>query len=223
MFSFKEKKYMPRIVIFANGLMPDLESIRSLLREDDFLIGADGGARHIMALGLMPHFVIGDLDSLTEDDMYELGSADVRVDQYPANKDETDLELAIQYALQLDFSSIVVVAALGGRMDQTLGNISLLTDLVMSNVDIRFDDGVEELFFCRNQAQVKGNIGDIISLVPWNGDVSGVRTTGLKWPLRGETLFSYKTRGISNEMMNDTATIQIKSGLLLIVHRRANP
>lgn len=213
---------MPRIVIFANGLMPDLESIRSLLREDDFLIGADGGARHIMALGLMPHFVIGDLDSLTEDDLYELGSADVRVDQYPANKDETDLELAIQYALQLDFSSIVVVAALGGRMDQTLGNISLLTDLVISNVDIRFDDGVEELFFCRNQAQVKGNIGDIISLIPWNGDVSGVSTTGLKWPLRGETLFSYKTRGISNELIDETAAIQIKSGLLLIVHRRIN-
>lgn len=213
---------MPRIVIFANGSMPDPERVRALLRPDDFLIGADGGARHIMSLGLLPNFVIGDLDSLTEDDMYDLGSADVRVDQYPADKDETDLELAILYALQLDFTSIVIVAALGGRIDQTLGNISLLTDIAMPNADIRFDDGVEEMFFCRNQAQVKGRSGDVVSLIPWSGDVSGVVTTGLKWTLRGETLFSYKTRGISNEMTGDTATVQIKSGLLLIVHRRAD-
>jgi thiamine pyrophosphokinase len=213
---------MPRIVIFANGLLPNLEYVRNMLHADDFLIGVDGGARHIMALELMPNFVIGDLDSLTEDDLYELGSADVRVDQYPANKDETDLELAIQYALQLVFSSIMVVAALGGRTDQTLGNISLLTDFVMSNADIRFDDGLEELFFCRSQAQVHGKSGDIVSLIPWNGDVSGVTTNGLRWALHGETLFSYKTRGISNEMVDEKATVQIKSGLLLIVHRRIN-
>jgi thiamine pyrophosphokinase len=174
-----------------------------------------------MSLGLLPNFVIGDLDSLTEDDLYELGSADVRVDQYPADKDETDLELAIQYALQLDFTSIVVIAALGGRTDQSLGNISLLTDFAASNAAIRFDDGVEEIFFCRNQTQVKGRSGDIVSLIPWGGDVSGVVTTGLKWTLRGEILFSYKTRGISNEMTADTAEVQVKSGLLLIVHRRA--
>jgi thiamine pyrophosphokinase len=213
---------MPRIVIFANGLVPNLEEVRTFLRPDDFLIGADGGTRHIMALGLLPSFVIGDLDSLNEDDLYELGSADVRVDQYPENKDETDLELAIQYALQLRYSSIVIVGALGGRMDQTLGNISLLTDFLISNADIRLDDGVEELLFCRDQAQVKGRSGDIVSLIPWNGDVSGVVTTGLKWALHAEMLFSYKTRGISNEMTDETATIQIKSGLLLIVHRRAD-
>lgn len=213
---------MPRVVIFANGLLPNLETVRNILRADDFLIGADGGARLIMTLGLLPNFVIGDLDSLTEDDLYDLGSADVRVDQYPANKDETDLELAIQYALQLSPSSIIIVAALGGRMDQTLGNISLLTDLLMSNIDIRLDDGVEEIFFCRDQAQVHGKNTDIVSLIPWNGDVSGIVTTGLKWPLRSETLFSYKTRGLSNEMINETATVQIKSGLLLIVHRRAD-
>jgi thiamine pyrophosphokinase len=212
---------MARVVIFANGHLPNSETIRKILLEDDFLIGADAGARLIMSLGLMPDFVIGDLDSLTADDLYELGSADVRVDQYPEDKDETDLELAIQYALRLQPSSIIIIAALGGRMDQTLGNISLLTDSLISNVDTRLDDGLEELFFCRDRAQVKGRSGDIVSLIPWNGDVSGIITSGLKWTLWSETLFSYKTRGISNEMIDDTATIQIKSGLLLIVHRRA--
>ncbi|MBI5352916.1 MAG: thiamine diphosphokinase [Chloroflexi bacterium] len=211
---------MPRMVIFANGLIPSLDSVRSLLRPDDFLIGADGGARHIMGLGLMPHLVIGDLDSLTEDELYELSSADVKIEQYPEDKNETDLELAIEYALEQRASSIIIVAALGGRMDQSFGNIALLSDPLISRTDIRLDDGAEEISFCRGQAQVNGRSGDIVSLIPWGGDVSGVTTTGLKWTLISEILYSHKTRGISNEMTGDTATVQIKSGSLLIVHRR---
>jgi thiamine pyrophosphokinase len=211
---------MPRVVIFANGVLPNLESAKKLLRPDDFLLGVDGGARLIMGLDLMPNLVMGDLDSLSEDDLYDLGAADIPTNQYPTDKDETDLELAIKYAIQLLPGSILIVAALGGRLDQTLANISLLADLLLSHIDIRLDDGVEEVFFCRDSAQVNGNIGDTVSLIPWNVDVNGVVTTGLKWILDRETLFPYKTRGISNEMIDETATIKIQSGLLLIVHRR---
>jgi thiamine pyrophosphokinase len=211
-----------RVVIFANGVLPNSESIKKILLPDDFLLGVDGGARLIMQLDLMPTFVMGDLDSLNEDDMYELGSTDVRTHQYPRDKDETDLELALQYAMELNPTSIVVAAALGGRIDQTLANIFLLTDLLLSHVDIRLDDGVEEVFFCRNNALVNGKIGDTVSLIPWNMEVKGVTTTGLKWTLNGENLLPYKTRGISNEMLKETATVKIQSGLLLIVHRRAD-
>jgi thiamine pyrophosphokinase len=211
---------MPRVVIFANGLLPDLEAAKKLLRPDDFLLGVDGGAHFIMELGLLPSLVMGDLDSLSEDDLYELGNADVRTHQYPADKDETDLELALQYALELRPTVILIAAALGGRIDQTLANISLLTDTLLAHTDIRLDDGVEEVFFCRDNARVNGNIGDTVSLLPWNGEVNGVFTTGLKWTLSNETLFPYKTRGISNEMITETADIKIRSGLLLIIHRR---
>ena len=212
---------MPRIVIFANGLVPDPEAIRNLLRPDDLLIGADGGARHIMGLGLMPSLVVGDLDSLTGDELYELSSADVKIEQYPEDKNETDLELALDHALEQRAGSILIVGALGGRLDQTLGNISLLSDPLISRLNIRLDDGLEEIFFCRSQTQVSGKIGDIVSLVPWNGDVSGVVTSGLKWTLTGETLSPHKTRGISNEMTAETADIQITSGSLLVIHRRS--
>ena len=211
---------MSRVVIFVNGLMPNFESAKKLLRPDDSLLGVDGGTRLIMELGLMPNLVIGDLDSLTEDDIKRINAVNVKMIRYPVDKDETDLELAIQHALGLNPNSIIIVAALGGRMDQTLANITLLTDSLLSHVDIRLDDGVEEVFFCRNNAQVSGNIGDTVSLIPWNGDVSGILTAGLKWNLNNETLFSHKTRGISNEMIKETAIIKIQSGLLLIIHRR---
>lgn len=219
---------MPRAVIFANGQVPDLEKARSLLQADDYLIAADGGANHLMKMGILPDIVIGDLDSVDEDTLFELTSAEVKIEQFSEDKDETDIELALRYAVELRPSAVLIVGALGGRLDQTLANLSILTDPVLASVDIRMDDGVEEVFFLRasdakgRQAEVRGRSGDTVSLIPWHAPVEGVTTEGLQWPLYAETLFPDKSRGISNMMFADTATIKIQSGLLLIVHRRSH-
>ena len=215
-----EKVKLPRIIIFANGELPGLEKARALLHEDDFIIAADGGTRHALALGRTPNVIIGDLDSLPAN--FEISKFDNDVILYPKDKNETDLELAIQHALTLNPEQIIILAALGGRLDQTLGNIALISDLQPAAYNMKIDDGLEEIFFCRENAQVDGASGDIVSLIPWQGEVTGIVTAGLKWSLQNETLYPQKTRGISNEMIGDAATVQIKSGLLLIVHRRIN-
>ncbi|MDO8754139.1 MAG: thiamine diphosphokinase [Anaerolineales bacterium] len=213
---------MSRIIIFANGNLPDPDKAHALLRESDFIIAADGGTHHALALGRTPNIIIGDLDSATFD-LRPLTEKGTQVIQFPKDKNETDLELAIQHALTLNPEQIIILAALGGRLDQTLGNIALISDsfiLHPSSFILHLDDGIEEVFFCRDECKINGTVGDIVSLIPWQGEVTGIVTTGLKWTLQNETLYPQKTRGISNEMLNDTATIQIKSGLLLIVHRR---
>jgi len=211
---------MSRILIFANGDLPDLEKVRALIRADDFILCADGGTRHVLALGLTPHLVIGDMDSVSKDETQQLEKADVPIELFPHDKNETDLELAILHALEKHPEAILIVAALGGRLDQTLGNIALLSNARLADVDIRLDDGVEEVFFCRTRSEVRGGSGDLVSLIPWREKVEGVQTKNLKWPLRDEILYPEKTRGISNEMTVDIANIKIKSGLLLVVHRR---
>ena len=113
-----------------------------------------------------------------------------------------------------------IIGALGGRLDQTLGNIALISNLQPATCNLKLNDGLEEVFFCHDHAEVNGAVGDIVSLIPWQGEVTGILTQGLKWVLQNETLYPHKTRGISNEMTGDTATIKIKSGLLLVVHRR---
>ncbi len=210
---------MSRILIFANGDLPDLESARALIHSDDLIIAADGGTRHVLELGLIPDFIVGDLDSLPLD-VHDPILKNTQIILFPRDKNEIDLELAIDHALTSNPSQLVIVAALGGRLDQMLGNISLLTDARLSTYDVRLDDGVEEAFFCRDQIQITGRRGDIVSLLPWQGEVTGILTMGLKWPLQNENLYPYKTRGISNEMLDSEATIKIKSGLLLVVHRR---
>ena len=210
-----------RIVIFANGELPSLDKARTLIQKDDYIICADGGTRHALALGIKPDIIIGDMDSVEKGQLQNLRQADASMELFPHDKNETDLELALHRAIELNSKQIIIVAALGGRLDQTLANIILLTDPRLSKFEIRLDDGVEESFFCRDQAQVLGSRGDLVSLIPWGGPVSEVQTTDLRWALIKETLYPDKTRGISNEMTSDTATISIGSGLLLVVHRRA--
>jgi thiamine pyrophosphokinase len=209
---------MSRIIIFANGSLPNLEKARALLRPDDFILCADGGACHALALGLTPNLIIGDMDSLPS----TFNLQPETFIRFPTDKNETDLELAINHALTLNPDQILILAALGGRMDQTLANIALLSNLQLATCNIKLTDGVEEIFFCRDHAQVIGRSGDIVSLIPWQGEVTGVFTENLKWHLDHETLYPDKTRGISNEMTADIATVSIKSGLLLITHITGN-
>lgn len=207
-----------RALIFINGDLPDLDAARRILEPDAFMIAVDGGTRHLLALGLLPSVVIGDLDSLDPAHLLTLEKNHVEIIQHPKDKDETDLELALNYALDLGYRNIRLVAALGGRLDHTLGNLSLLTKPSLAGLDLRIEDGVEEAFFVRRQAQIHGRAGETVSLLPWNGDVTGIQTEGLRWPLRHETLKAHKTRGISNEMVSDVAKISIDSGLLLCIH-----
>jgi len=217
---------MPRIVIFANGEVPDLDAARALLQPGDYLIAADGGTNHLLKMGILPEIVIGDLDSIDEDTLFELTSAEVDVKQYSEDKDETDIELALQYAVEMQPTSILIVGALGGRLDQTLSNLSILTDPLLPKIDIRLDDGIEEAFFCRTnadkggQVEVQGRSGDTVSLIPWHGPAEGVTTAGLQWPLYAKTLSASKSRGVSNVMLGESASVNIKKGLLLVVHRR---
>ena len=211
---------MNRITIFANGELPDINKVCAILQDDDYIICADGGTRHASSLNLKPDLVIGDMDSTESSLLQKMQMDGVLIELYPRDKNETDLELAISNAIELEPKEIIIVAALGGRLDQTLANIALLSDPRFSRFALRLDDGVEEIFFCRDKAEIKGRSGDIVSLIPWGKEVTSVRTENLKWLLNDETLYPEKTRGISNEMTDDVASVKISSGMLLVVHTR---
>jgi thiamine pyrophosphokinase len=155
-----------RCVIFANGDPPNPETARRHANHADLLVAADGGAHHALALDLVPHVVIGDLDSLDEGKQTRLRSAGTRFFVHPAAKDETDLELALLYAAEQDARTIIVLAALGGRLDQTLANILLLAMPALVGRDVRLIDGPQTAFVVRDEATIVGNPGDTVSLLP---------------------------------------------------------
>jgi thiamine pyrophosphokinase len=213
---------MSRAVIFVNGHIADLEQVRRLTRPGDTFLAADGGTHHALALGLLPSVVIGDLDSLSDDEHTKLETAHTQIRRHSRDKNETDFELALYYTVEAGYREILIIAALGDRLDQTLGNLALLADPSLVGLDIRVDDGVEEVYFAHRgtQVRVEGCPGDIVSLIPWGGEVTGVTSEGLRWPLMREILNPHKTRGISNELLGEVASVSLESGLLLVVHSR---
>lgn len=211
----------PRVIIFANGFLPDPKRAQALVRPDDILIAADGGIRHLLALGFHPHAVVGDLDSLPPLLLETLQRRGAVIHPYPREKNETDLELALRHALEYRPQAIRVVGALGLRLDQTLANVALLAAPWLEGVDVRLDDGVEEVLLVRSEATIEGQPGETVSLIPWGMPVEGITTEGLLWPLREETLYPDQTRGISNELTGPQARVRVRSGLLVIVHRRS--
>ncbi len=209
-----------RAVIFANGDVSDLAAVRNLLRESEYLIAADGGSRHLAQLGRLPALLIGDLDSTPEAEVERLRRAGVRVERYPTAKDETDLELAIRAGVDGGYRQVVIIGALGGRLDQTLGNIALLGDPRFAGADLRLDDGHEEVWLVRGETRIEGSAGDTVSLLPVGGEARGVVTEGLEYPLKDETLYPYRTRGISNRLVSGAARVWVREGEVLCIHTR---
>lgn len=209
-----------RAVIFVNGVMADPAGVRSWLGDDDYLVAVDGGLLHMHALGIRPHLLIGDLDSLENQDVQSLREAGVEVEIYPREKDQTDLELALERVAGQKFKEIRIVAALGGRLDQTLANLYMLELPALKDIDVRLDDGREEIFIIRERAEIRGQPGDTVSLLAMDGCTRGILTEGLRYPLRGETLCQSRSRGVSNELLAEIATVVVRSGRLLCIHTR---
>ena len=207
-----------RVFLFANGPLPNLGAVQSLIKAEDFLIAVDGGLRHLLDLGLTPDLIIGDLDSADPALLQPLKKQQVEIRQHPAEKDQTDLELGIDAALEWNPKWIRILGALGGRIDQTLVNIFLLTKPELAGVDIRLVDGEQEVFVIRDSAQISGKSGQRVSLLPLHQPAKGIRTTGLKYQLNGETLYPDRTRGISNVMNSKSASVKLDYGWLLCIH-----
>ncbi|MEW5869632.1 MAG: thiamine diphosphokinase [Chloroflexota bacterium] len=214
-------------LIIANSpyLLPETPGAgqpRLKLPAYDVLIAADGGARHCLALGLYPSYVIGDLDSLEESHLAQLRDHGAQIVQYPRRKDHTDLELALEFTHQLGASKINILAALGARWDQTLAN--LLLPVRLPGVSIHLLEGPQEITYLRGGERIEltGLPGDTVSLIPLGGDASGITTHNLEYPLDHETLFFGTTRGISNLLLASPAYVSLDQGLLLctLIHAR---
>ncbi|MBU4345326.1 MAG: thiamine diphosphokinase [Proteobacteria bacterium] len=208
-----------RTIIFANGTIDNSDSI---LSGKDLIIAADGGLHHCLRLGITPDVVIGDIDSLTTDDIKRLQIAGVEIIRYPAKKDQTDLELALRLAIDRGADEIVVFGAMGGRWDMSIANILLPAEQNLSNATIRIIDGRHEIMLLRAGKEIifQGKKEDILSLIPLGRDALGITTVGLEYPLKDDLLRFGSSRGISNVFIENSATVFLKQGLLLCVHIR---
>jgi len=205
-------------LIVANGAAPDYAQCRRLAAACDLVIAANGGARRAQQAGITPQVVIGDLDSLDDAFVDRLRAAGSEVIHHPARKDETDLELALRYAVEHQAIQITLVGVLGRRLDQSIANLLLLSLPELAHIEVHVVDGNTHAWVVRDQTTIAGRPGDTVSLIPLTDRVTGITTSGLEYPLEEGTLYFGRTRGISNVLTEPTAQVRIGSGLLLLVH-----
>jgi len=198
--------------IFCNGELKNSVRVKRAASNCDLLIAADGGARHLAGLGLQPGIIIGDMDSIAND-MWKDKSGIVRI-PYSPDKDMSDVELAVEYALEQGCQEIILVAAVGGRLDHTLGNVALVASYPGR---IAILDGVSTLVAVDKSEKciLHGQVGTPVSLIPYGSGPFTVRTKGLKYSLGDESLHS-ATHGLSNELSLTEACVCVSNGILLV-------
>lgn len=204
-----------RAFIYAAGSYTyDDVSLYSRIKynEDDLIICADGGYNLITEVGIKPHVIIGDMDSLAG-----RLPTDVKIYTYPTKKDKTDLHICVDFAIQHGCDQIIVLGALGGRMSHTLGSVIVLEYINNNNASGMILTADMRICLVSESITIKKENYNSISIIPLTCIAEGVTTTGLAYPLNDAVLKREDNLGISNEFEADVATVSVQKGLLVVI------
>lgn len=207
-------------VIICGGIIKDYEKIKKYVQGAELVLCVDSGARHCRMLKVVPDFLIGDFDSISKEDFEALVEAGVEVIRYPAEKDMTDTEIAVQIASERGSSRIILLGAVGSRLDHSLSNLFMLKRMADLNIEGMIANEHNEIMLINKSITLEREEGVFISLLPLGGSAKGVTTQGLYYPLTDATLEVGSSWGISNRFVEKTATVTVKEGHLLIIKSR---
>lgn len=204
-------------VVIANGTINDYNLLNEITENSDFIICADGGARHLHKIRKVPTMIVGDLDSIDEDVILQYKDQGVRFEKFPPKKDYTDMELAINYAIEFKPNELTIMGAIGSRLDHTMANIYMLVDIMKKGISCRMLNNKNEIRVISDTIEIRCNDDLNVSLIPLTEKVEGICLTGFEYPLDNETLYMGQSRGVSNKLKSLIGNISIKNGLLAVI------
>ncbi|MGH2348182.1 MAG: thiamine diphosphokinase [bacterium] len=204
-------------VVIANGRFRRSAALRALVAKADLVICADGGLAHARALGRPPQIVVGDFDSAPPALIAWARRHRAKLLKYPADKNKSDTELALDAAAERGAREIDFIAVTGGRPDHFLANLLLLVAARRKGLVARIHDGLSLLFLVDDGPPLPAVRGDTLSLLALSETVEGVTTVGLAYPLKDGTLALGSSLGISNVVVSVPASVSVGKGLLLAV------
>lgn len=208
------------VVVFAGGdtLSPHAGAF---LPNDAIVIAADSGYAHAQTLGRRVDLLVGDFDSIEASQLADAEANGVTIARYPADKDASDLELALNHAYLLRPTSIVIAGSAGGRFDHVLGNVAVMASPAYADARVTglFDSALVTVI--HDSAALSGEPGMTVTLLPLFGDAVGVCTSGLRYALQAETLAAGSSRGVSNEFVHAHAVVSLARGSLVAIQPAA--
>jgi thiamine pyrophosphokinase len=204
-------------VIICGGDITDYGYMSKYLKEAGLVISADSGARHCEGLRVSPDVLAGDFDSILCKDYNGMAEAGTEIARFPAEKDMTDSELAVEIALQRGCKKIVLLGATGSRLDHSISNIFLLKKLTDLNVEGLLANEKNEVRLIKGCMELERDEWPYVTLLPFAGDAVGVTIKGFYYPLENATLKTGSSWGVSNRITEAKGRIDVREGYLLVI------
>ncbi|MCY3636760.1 MAG: thiamine diphosphokinase [bacterium] len=202
------------VVVVAGGDPPTPEEI-ARLPADPVVVAADAGLDHALAAGLTVAIAVGDMDSVSPEALAAAEQSGTRIERHPADKDQTDLELALELAARLA-DRVIVIGAAGGRLDHLIGNLTILASPQWSGVNIEAWLTNAQAVVVHHHRKLDVEPGATVSLFALGGPAR-VTTSGLAWPLNDEILDPLTSRGVSNQATTSSPQVAVSEGVVVAV------
>ena len=187
------------------------------------MIAVDRGLEMLYALNIVPNHVVGDFDSVSTSILqFYQKNPQIVFHKYNPEKDNTDTDIALKLAIELNSSTITIMGALGKRMDHALANIHILKEALEIGIPCEILDSYNRIYLVKENTQLVKDktYGKYISFLPLTTTVKGITLKGFQYPLNNASLSVGLSLGISNEIVDDMATIELKEGILIVIESR---
>lgn len=177
----------------------------------DLIVAVDGGFVHAQKLGLKPDFLVGDMDSIPEEQLTEAEAMGTSILRFPRIKDMTDTHIAVDFVMNRGYKDIVFLGALGRRMDHTLSNMSLLQYLDQKGCCGVLMDAYNEIHYVSDTLILYNRVGQLLSIVPIT-PLKGLTLKGVAYPLTDADVDFASSLCVSNVILSPEASILLRSG-----------
>ncbi|MBL4934944.1 thiamine diphosphokinase [Clostridium sp. YIM B02515] len=206
-----------KVIIVAGGTPPSKTLIDKQISHDSIVIAVDRGADCLLKYKITPDYLIGDFDSISTETLNYFYTKSCNIERYNSEKDESDTELAILKAKELNADEIVFLGCTGSRLDHTLVNINLLYKCLKYKIKSSIIDSNNLLCLTDTSVEISGDKGQYFSVLPYYSDVKGLTIRGAKYCLNNYNLNIGSSLTLSNQFKETTVDISFASGILLIL------
>nr|WP_312576032.1 thiamine diphosphokinase [Sedimentibacter sp.] len=182
----------------------------------EYVICADGGLEKVENLQLIPNSIIGDLDSVDDIVLKKYLDMNIELKKYSAEKNYTDMELAIEYAIEKGFNDIILIGATGLRLDHTVANIMLIERYYKKGIHIKVIDNNNCIQIVTNNMEINNKRNYFVSIVPITDSIEGISLMGFKYPLDSVDVKRGSTLCISNQITSEKGNILLDKGAALV-------
>ncbi len=216
---------MMKAIVFGGASIDSYAFCEKYVKEADLIVCCDGGMEHAKNLHLLPHYIVGDFDSVSKETLAffqsKSSSNNIKIEQFPCEKDQTDLQIGLKRCMEQNATEITIIGGMGNRFDHTLANAHLLLSLSKQNIKGRLIDAYNCVELINKPTTIFGSIGDLVSLIPLSMCVENITLTGFLYPLYNHTLYlDDELIAVSNVLLEEQAEISLKNGYLFVIRSR---